>query len=138
MCSIRPSILKQPNIFMAVFIVHWPCLLTIKLSCLQKYKLGHAKVPTRTYNYCFCIMKTPFVCMISCSIIQGLKKKSYSKLIGLFLNMIVHLHFGYQLWLSLTSLMFFSNWFFRIIQIICHSCWNKLILFSICSGWKSN
>ena len=27
---------------MVVFIVHWPCLLTTKVSCLQKNKSGHA------------------------------------------------------------------------------------------------
>ena len=34
---------------MAVFIVHWPCLLTTKLSCLQKNKWGQATVNARNH-----------------------------------------------------------------------------------------
>ena len=33
---------KAKNIFMTIFIVHWPCLLTTKLSCLQKNNWGLA------------------------------------------------------------------------------------------------
>ena len=34
---------------MAIFIVHWPCLSTTKLGCLQKNKWGHAKVGIRLF-----------------------------------------------------------------------------------------
>ena len=43
-CCFRPSILKQQkakNIFMDIFVLLWPYLLTPKLSCLQKDNFGH-------------------------------------------------------------------------------------------------
>ena len=45
-CCFRPSILKRlnaKNIFMAVFIVLWPYLLTSKLRYLQKINIGHTR-----------------------------------------------------------------------------------------------
>ena len=38
-----PNQTKTYNIFMAVFIDHWPWLLTTKLSYAQLYKWGHSK-----------------------------------------------------------------------------------------------
>ena len=45
---------------MAIFIVHWPCLLISKLSCMQKSKAGHTNVlsPQITGNLkIMCCMK---------------------------------------------------------------------------------
>ena len=52
------NIKKAKNIFMAVFMVFWPCLLTAKLSCLQKNNFGHTNVTVKVdqseSNFCFC------------------------------------------------------------------------------------
>ena len=43
----RPSILKQlkaENGLITIFKVYWPCLLTTKLSCLQKNQSGQTKL----------------------------------------------------------------------------------------------
>ena len=52
-CCFPPSILKRrkaKNIFMAIFIVLWPYLLTTKLRCLQKNNIGHTKEHIETQN----------------------------------------------------------------------------------------
>ena len=38
-----PNFQQAKNIFMVIFVVLWPYLLTTKLSCLQKNNFGHTK-----------------------------------------------------------------------------------------------
>jgi hypothetical protein len=53
LCCFRPSILKQiaKNMFMAVFILLWSCLITTKLSCLQKKTLVTLAIAYNKHTY---------------------------------------------------------------------------------------
>ena len=55
MCSVPKRgpnfiITERPKIFMTVFIVLWPYLLTTKLRCLQKNNIGHTKLTVLIYT----------------------------------------------------------------------------------------